>query len=290
MFLRRAPPGKAAGDKNNPDNNGKKERGAEPLFCCICDEGSEFSHQNRLLEVPQQKVLGEPEELPEHVVGEVDRIRRSRDGGDVPEALFAGEGQGPGDVEVVGDKGAGGVRRGHELHAEADVLDGVAGPVFNDDAGGVDPLFYEIPLHAFALREGLAFPFAAGHDAEGITVLAHIIRRRVEAVLEDGAGTVFADLGAKNDQVVQVCRRPAPEARQNDSLADEKEKNSCRRGCEKKDPRRFGQVVPDMNARSQAQEKKAGSKSEPDGVKHCAAADQQYGYSVENAQYSDNYE
>ena len=192
-------------------------------------------------------------------------------------------------MEVVGDKGGGGVRGGHELHAQADVLHSVSRLVLDDDAGGVDALPDEVPAHAFAFGEGFSLSFAAGHDTEGTAVLAHILSRRVEAVFEDCAGTVFADLGAEDDQVVQVCRRTAPEARQNNSLADEDEEHSCGRGREKQDPRCFGQAVPETNARRETHEKKAGAQGEPDGVKHRAAADQKYGNSVQNAQYADDH-
>ena len=193
-------------------------------------------------------------------------------------------------MEVVGHQRGGGVRRGHELLAELNVLDCVASLVFDEDASGIDALRCEVLFHAFAFGEGLTFTFAAGDDAEGGFVFFQVVDGRVEAVFENGAGAVFADLGSENDQVIEAFRSAAAEAAQNKSLTDEKENYHGGCGCEKECSRYFGQFIEEADPDEEAHEKETGAQGEPDGVEHGAAADQEDRDAVQDAKYSDYHE
>ena len=90
-----------------------------PVFGQMCflalmttlDEGAARKREEAgRLQVACQEILGQPEEFPEHVVGEVDGVRRRCDRIYGGEALFAGEGCRSADMEVVGHKCCGGVR------------------------------------------------------------------------------------------------------------------------------------------------------------------------------------
>ena len=130
-------------------------------------------------------------------------------------------------------------------------------------------------FHAFAFGEGLTFTFAAGDDAEGGFVFFQVVDGRVEAVFENGAGAVFADLGSENDQVIEAFRSAAAEAAQHKTLTDDKEEYYCGCGNEEEGFQYFGQSVVETDAGEEAKQKEAGAQGEPDGVEHGAAADQE---------------
>jgi len=173
-----------------------------------------------LLQVACQEIFGQPEELPEHVVGEVGGVRRRCDRIYVGEALLAGEGCRAGDVEVAGYQSSGGARRGHEKLAELNVLNGVESLILDDYSRGIYALLYKVLFHSLAFGEGFVFAFASGNDAEGGFIFFQVIDGRVEAVFENRAGAVFADLSAEDDQVVQAGRRAAAEAAKNKSFTE----------------------------------------------------------------------
>ena len=186
-------------------------------------------------------------------------------------------------MEIVGDDGGGSVRGGHEGLAVLNVLDGVEGFVLDDDAVFGDSDTYEVLFHAFSFGKGLGGTFAAGHDAGGGVVFAQVLRGGVQAVLEDGAGAVFADLGAKDDQVVQAGRRAAAEAAKNKSFTDCEQEKAGADGDEEEGAHYFGNSCDEAAAQKEAQNQKEGAQGQPDSKKGGAAADQEDHDAVQDA-------
>ena len=148
-------------------------------------------------------------------------------------------------------------------------------------------LLYKVLFHSLAFGEGFVFAFASGNDAEGGFIFFQVIDGRVEAVFENRAGAVFADLGSENDQVIEPCGRTAAETAHNKSLTDEEENDRCGYGYEEECSRYFGQSVKKADPDEKDHEEGAGAHGEPDGIEHGAASDQEDGDAVENAENSD---
>ena len=234
-------------------------------------------------EIPKKKIFGKAEELPKHIIGKKQGIRRRRDGVNVGETLPARQSEPARYVEVVGDDRGRRIRRGHKSHAVLDILDSIESPVLDDDAVLGDSGFHEVVFHSLPFGEWLCGAFSACHDTDSGIVFLQILSGRVEAVLQDSAWAVFADLGAQNDQVVETGRCAAAETAQNKSLTYCEHKDACADGYKEKGSQYFGKFFEKVVMNQKSEQQKECAQREPDDKKSRAAADHEDHDSVQDA-------